>query len=478
MKKLSELFPDYQIENDVEIHGIKTSSNEIENGDLFLCIKGLNADRHDYIEDAIKKGAVALVVSKDVKSSIPCIKVENTNKIIDELYRTFYDNPQEKLKIIGITGTDGKTSSATIIQTLIGNDICGYIGTNGYGCKSFNKSTNNTTPDKDKLYGYFDEFVKAGCKYVVMETSSEAFYYHRLDGIKFEISGITNISSEHLNTHKTLDNYIDCKKQLFRQTKKDGFCVLNLDDPHFCDVLDVVNNKVTYGRNPNCDLYIKKEELYPNKSVITYEYKDKEYIIDSPLLGAFNTENLALALLICLKLGFNIKDLIENIANLNISGRMDVVDLGQNFYCLVDYAHTPNGISKLLEFIKSLRVNKSIVVIGQAGERDPYKRHDVGRIVAEYADLAIFTYEDPRNEDLKEIFNDMTQDIKDRDNYLIIEDRHEAIVKAINLANENDIVMVLGKGNETYQKIKNSKIYFNDVEEVKKAINNRLNTNK
>lgn len=475
MKKLSELFKDYPLDFDLEIKGIKTSSKEVEEGDLFLCIKGLNVDRHDYIDDAIKRGAKALVVSKDVNVDIPYIKVDDTNAIVDELYRRFYDNPQDELKIIGITGTDGKTSSATIIQTLIGADICGYIGTNGYSCAKFRKDTNNTTPDKDKLYGYFREFVDAGCKYVAMEASSEAFFYHRLDNITFEIGAISNITSEHLNTHKTLDNYIDCKKELFRKIKDGGYSILNKDDKHFVDLLDVAKKPLTYGRTKDNDLYIKKEKFYPNKTLLNLIYKGKEYEIESPLLGAFNSENLALAILTSLALGFKMSDIIKKISDINISGRMDIVDEGQNFYCLVDYAHTPNGISKLLEFTKSLKVKRSIVVIGQAGERDPYKRKDVGRIVADYADLAIFTYEDPRNEDLDNIFKMMTEDILDKDNFIIIKDRHEAIEYAINQANRDDMVMILGKGNETYQKIGNEKIYFNDIEEAKKAIKKRLN---
>lgn len=474
MKKLSELFKGYPLDFDLEIKGIKTSSKEIEEGDLFLCIKGLGVDRHDYIDDAIKRGATALVVSKDIDADIPYIKVDDTNAIIDELYRRFYDNPQDDLKIIGITGTDGKTSSATIIQTLIGADICGYIGTNGYSCAKFKKDTNNTTPDKDKLYGYFREFVDAGCKYVAMEASSEAFFYHRLDNITFEIGGISNITSEHLNTHKTLENYIDCKKELFRKIKDGGYSILNKDDKHYDDLLDVAKNPLTYGRCKENDLYIKEEEFYPNKTLLNLVYQDKEYKIKSPLLGAFNSENLSLSILTCLALDFNMQDIIKKIPDINISGRMDIVDEGQNFYCLVDYAHTPNGISKLLEFTNSLKVNRKIVVIGQAGERDPYKRKDVGRIVANYADLAIFTYEDPRNENLDDIFKMMTQDILDKDNYIIIKDRHEAIKYAINQAKKDDIVLILGKGNETYQKIGNKKIFFNDISEAKNAIKTKL----
>ena len=465
--KIKELFPN------LDIKGIKTNSNDIEKGDLFVCIKGVNVDRHEYIDQAIKKGAIALITAKDVEVSVPYVKVEDPNAILEDLYRDFYDNPQDKLTIIGVTGTDGKTTTTTSIQTLISSDICGYIGTNGYSCAKFNKDTDNTTPSIDKLYQYFHEFVEAGCKYVTMETSSEAFYYQRLKNIEFEISGYTNIDSEHLNTHKTLDNYIDCKKQLFRQTKT--YSILNSNDKHFNDVIDAAKNPLTYGYKQTDDLYIKEYKIYPNKTDISFIYEDKQYDIVSPLLGKFNIENLSCALLICLKLGFDINNLINNISKLNIDGRMQAINLGQNFHLVVDYAHTPNGLNRLFEFLKILDVNDVIIVMGQAGERDPFKRKIVGELLVKNADHVILTYEDPRSEDIRSIIDMMLENVKDYDNYEIIIDRHEAIAHAINIAKENDIVLILGKGNETYEKLKDGTIYFNDIEEAIEALEKRLN---
>lgn len=465
--KIKELFPN------LDIKGIKTNSNDIEKGDLFVCIKGVNVDRHEYIDQAIKKGAIALITAKDVETSVPYVKVEDPNAILEDLYRDFYDNPQDKLTIIGVTGTDGKTTTTTSIQTLIGSDICGYIGTNGYSCAKFSKDTDNTTPSIDKLYQYFSEFVEAGCKYVAMETSSEAFYYQRLKNIEFEISGYTNIDSEHLNTHKTLDNYIDCKKQLFRQTKT--YSILNSNDKHFNDVIDAAKKPLTYGYKQTDDLYIKEYKIYPNKTDISFIYEDKQYDIVSPLLGKFNIENLSCALLICLKLGFDINELINNISKLNIDGRMQAINLGQNFHLVVDYAHTPNGLNRLFEFLKILDVNDVIIVMGQAGERDPFKRKIVGELLVKNADHVILTYEDPRSEDIRSIIDMMLENVKDYDNYEIIIDRHEAIAHAVNIAKENDIVLILGKGNETYEKLKDGTIYFNDIEEAIEALEKRLN---
>lgn len=476
MKKLNEL---YNCDYNIEIKGIKINSKEIMPGDLFVCTKGATADRHDFIQDAIQRGASALVVSKNVIADVPVIKVEDTNAELGKLCQRFYDYPDKKLKMIGITGTDGKTSVATITQTLIGKEICGYIGTNGYSCGAFNKDTNNTTPDADKLYGYLQEFIDNGCKYVAMEASSEAIFHDRIKEIDYDVTAITNITSEHLNTHGSLENYIECKKSLFNQVKENGKCILNKDDKYYEVVIDGCKGQVlTYGKDENNTLWIKHFVVSPHNTIVTFVYNKETYTFTSPLLGDFNVYNLACAMLICLSLGFDMRYLIDNVKNINVSGRLDMVNLGQDFYVMVDYAHTPNGITNLLNFVHTLKINRSIVVIGQAGERDPYKREIVGEVVVNNASYAIFTYEDPRSEDPKDIIAMMTKRIKNRNNYEIVLDRSEAIKRAIDMAEPQDMVLILGKGNETYEKLKEKVIYFNDIEEAEKYILNRLSKEK
>ena len=478
MKKLNEL---YNCEYDVEITGIKINSKECEPGDLFVCTMGVTTDRHDFIDDAIAHGAVAAVISKDVgEKSIPLIKVDDTNKELPLVCRKFYDNPDEKLTLISVGGTDGKTSTATIIQTLIGSNLCGYIGTNGRRCNKFTRDTGNTTPDTDKLYMYFDEFVDAGCKYVAMETSSEAYFRHRLDNLTFKAGAITNITSEHLNIHKTFENYLECKCMQFKRIEENGYSILNKDDKWYQKVLENTHGTVyTYGKDKENDLWIKDFKVSPSKTNITYVYKDKEYNITSPLLGDFNVYNLAAALLTVLALGFDIEEVIPRIANIDISGRLDLLpDLGQKFTVMVDYAHTPNGIANLLKFVHTLDINRSIVVIGQAGERDPYKRPVVGKTVCDNASYAIFCYEDPRSEDPVKICEDIVRDIEDKSKYEIEIDRSLAIKKAIDMAEENDMVLILGKGNETYEKLKDGTIYFNDEEEALKYLQERIEREK
>ncbi len=474
MKKLNELI---DCEYDVEITGIKINSREIEKGNLFICTDQGTADRHLFIDDAISKGAAAIIVKRDVgKKSVPIIKVDNPNELLPILMSKFYDEPEKKLTMIGITGTDGKTSVATIIQILLGKDNCGYIGTNGYSCSKFTKDCANTTPDADKLYVYFDEFLKAGCKYCSMEASSEALMRGRLQGIMYDVAVDTNITSEHLNIHGNLENYVKDKCKLFSQVKKDGFCTINKDDDHFEEVKKASNGKVlTYGKDSSNDLYFKDVKLLPGKNIFKIVYQNNEYPIECSYAGYFNIYNLCAAILTMFALGFNFDDFKERIQDIKVSGRLELIDKGQNFYVMVDYAHTPNGITKLLEYVKLLPIKRSIVVIGQAGERDPYKRKDVGYIVCSNCDKDIFTYEDPRSEDPKDIINDMIERVKGKyDNYEIVIDRHEAIKRAINIAEEGDMVMILGKGNETYEKLKNEVIYFNDIEEAENALKELL----
>ena len=475
MKKLNEL---YDCNYDTLIKEIKINSKSCEEGDLFICTMGVTADRHDYIDDAIEHGASAIVVSRDVgEKSVPIIKVEDTNKELPLLCKRFYDNPDEEIKIIAVGGTDGKTSTATIIQTLIGNDNCGYIGTNGRSCAAFKRDTANTTPDSDKLYMYFREFLDAGCKYVALETSSEAFFRHRLDSFTFNAGVITNITSEHLNIHGSFENYLECKCQEFEQIEENGHSILNKDDLHFEEVLKHTHGNVyTYGKDKDNDLCIKDYTVYPDKTNITFVYKDKEYNITTKLLGEFNVYNIAGALLTVLALGFDIDEVLKRLDNVEISGRLDVLpNFGQNFTVMVDYAHTPNGIESLLKYVHILDINRSIVVIGQAGERDPYKRPIVGKTVCDNATHAIFCYEDPRSEDPVKICEDIVRDIEDKSKYEIIIDRSEAIKKAIDMAEEKDMVLILGKGNETYEKLATGTIYFNDEEEAIKYLKERFN---
>ena len=463
--KLSEIFKNYTGE-DVEISGIKTNSNAVSSGDLFVCIKGVFKDRHDYIDDAIKNGASAIVVSKDVETSIPTIKVKDTNKELVNILKVFYDNPQDKLTIIGITGTDGKTTSAKIIQHLLGNDICGYIGTIGIDCRYFVDKTNNTTPPAEKLFEAFARFVKCGIKYVALEASSEAFFYHRLDGINFSLGCFTNITSDHLNTHKTLENYINCKKKLFINSDKQ---VLNSNDLHFNEIKSISKDYLTYGFNDFDTLRINSYTLYPNKTSINLSYCNNTYEFETSLLGKFNVENIALSILTLIRLGYEIEDLLPKTRNLIIPGRMQAINNDKNFFCIVDYAHTTNSIQNVLEFANMLKVNSIKVITGQAGGRDQIKRKDIGKIILDNSTYAYLTEDDPRFEKVEDIINMMLEDT-DKTNYEIILSRKDAIKKAIHEAQENDLLLFLGKGVDKYMAIEDRRDSYDEIEEILNAL--------
>lgn len=473
MKKLSELI-DCNI--DVLINGIKTNSRDIEKGDLFVCTDMGTLDRHLFIDEAISKGASAIIAKHDVGSkSVPVLVVPNPNHILPSLCSKFYDEPERELAMIGVTGTDGKTSVAAILQTLIGDDRCGYIGTNGCSCEKFSLETDNTTPDSDKLYTFFREFIDAGCTSCAMEVSSEALMRGRVDGLMYNVSILTNITSEHLNIHGSLENYIKDKCKLFRNTKKDGYCILNGDDKNYEIAKSYANGKVlTYGEKETYDLYFKNVELASTYTDFDFVYKNITYHVWVPYPGMFNVYNLCACLLALLALGYTYGEIEEKIPLIKVSGRLEMIDMGQDFQVMVDYAHTPNGIYQLLEYVKILPINRSIVVIGQAGERDKTKRKKVGEVVARGSDYAIFTYEDPRSEDPNSIIEMMLENIQDCTNYEVVVDRSLAIKRAIEMAEPNDLVMILGKGNENYQILKDGIIHFNDIDEVKKCLKERL----
>ena len=263
---------------------------------------------------------------------------------------------------------------------------------------------------------------------------------------------------------------------LFKQTKKDGYSILNKDDEYYEDMrkICVCNNILTYGKDESNDLQILDYQVHPDHTDIKFKYQNQELEINSPLLGDFNVYNLACALLCTVSAGFNLDEVLDRIKDIKISGRLDLLDIDKPYYVMVDYAHTPNGISKLLNFVHTLDINRSIVVIGQAGERDYLKRPQVGNVVVDNATYAIFTAEDPRSEDPEDICNDIIKELKEtHDNYEIVLDRREAINKAINMAKDKDMVLILGKGNETYEKLRDETIYFNDLEEAYKAVEER-----
>ncbi len=471
MKKLKDLYP--EANSAIEITGIKLNSKDCVEGDLFVCTMGVVADRHDFIDDAIKNGASAVVVSRDVgKKSVPIIKVKDTNRELQKVCSRFYDYPYKKLFMIGVTGTTGKTTVAEILYQLLG-DGCAYLGTNGKKYKGESESIRNTTPDVDRLYKYMSEFVDQGCDSLCMEASSEAFYRHRLDEVAYDIGILTNIDEDHLNIHKTLDNYIDCKCQLFRQVKKDGYCILNSSSKYFDRVRSACNGKIlTYGFNISDDLYIKDYSVNGNITEICFVYHGEEYKVYSPLLGNFNVLNVACAILTCLAKGMNIHTISDRIKVLSqTEGRMEVLPFTDKYLILLDYAHTSDALLKVLEYLNSIKKKRIITVTGSAGGREKKKRPLMGKVVLENSDLVIFTMDDPRDENVDSIIDDLIGDSSNT-NYIREVDRTLAIQKALSLAEEDDIVFIAGKGRDNYMAIGEAYLPYCDYDVIEDYFSN------
>ncbi len=470
MKKLNEL---YHCQYDTLIKGIKINSKEIEQGDLFVCTKGVTCDRHDFVDEALKNGAVAIVASRKIEARVPVIMVEDTNIELPKLMARFYDYPEKELSLIAVTGTNGKTTVAEVIQNLIGDD-CAYIGTNGLKCKKFQEAIRNTTPDVDRMYPYLERFKKAGCHYVSIEASSESFYRHRLDNFQFAVTILTNITEDHLNIHKTIENYVECKCQLFSKTAPGGTAVLNYDSKYFKKVLSYCKEKVlTYGYRDGADLQIKQVVTKDSSTDITFIFNKKKYAVTSPLVGSFNVENLMASFLALVALGYEMEEIIGRITNIKkIEGRMEFLDFGQSYKIVLDYAHTSDALNKILTFLKSIAKKKIITVTGSAGGREKEKRKDMGKVVLENSDLVVFTMDDPRDEDVDVIIDEMIADSPCK-NYIRIKDRIKAIRYALDNASANDIILIAGKGRDNYMAVGHDYLPYSDYEEIRKYFDNK-----
>ena len=465
MKRLSEL---YNINDDRLIKSIKINSKEVEDGDLFVCTMGVTADRHDFIDEAISNGASAIVVSRDVgKKSVPVIRVENTNLELRIISAKFYDYPCDNAYMIGVTGTNGKTTVAEIVYRLLG-DTCAYIGTNGRKFKNKHFSMRNTTPDVDRLYMYFKEFIDAGCNTICMEASSESYYRHRLDDIKYDVGIVTNITEDHLNIHKTIENYVDCKCQLVKHVKDDGYSILNSRDKYFDKFKKEANGSiVSYGYKDSDTLKIEDYTLKRDKTIINFRYNNKSYEVISPLLGSFNVDNLAASILCLLCKGIGFEKIVERIKKLKqIEGRMERMPFVSKYTVILDYAHTTDALDNILTFLDMVKETRIITVTGSAGGREKSKRPGMGKVVLEKSDYVIFTMDDPRFEDPNKIIDDLVSG-SDKTNYERIVDRKKAIYKALDIAEAKDIVLIAGKGRDDYMAIDDKYLPYCDYDVIK-----------
>ncbi len=442
-------------------------SRKVKEGQTFVAIKGHNVDGHNYIDKAIQNGAIAVIGEDDLNLSVPYTRVINSEEYLNELIVKEYSDQVKDLNIIGVTGTNGKTTSCYLMYQMLNklNINAAYIGTLGYYHNEEFIELENTTPDILNLYKLLLNSKEKGCTHVVMEVSSHSLDFKRVAGINFVAGGFTNLTQDHLDYHKTMENYLKAKMQILDKLKDGAPMLLNSDDEASLEFMKKYSNSITFGEQG--DYKILSYNIEPNKTDLTFSYKDVTYNVCLPLTSKFNIYNYLTSLSILSELGIDIKKIIEITPLLKApKGRCETVEIKEGF-AVIDYAHTPDAVLKVISAYNEIKKGKVITIIGCGGDRDPKKRPIMGKIAVDNSDYVIFTNDNPRTEDEKIIMNDIVKDL-DATNFEVIHNRVDAIGKGVELLNKDDILLVLGKGHEDYQIIGTTKHHLDDLEEVLK----------
>ncbi len=450
---------------------IKTDSRKVKDGDTFVAIKGNTVDGHDYIEEAIKNGAKK-IIAEHGSYSVDTMIVDNTEKYLNEYLVSNFSDKFNGIKFIGITGTNGKTTTAFLTSNLLTNLKIknAYIGTIGYYINSeFIKELPNTTPDILLLYNLILEAIEKNVEVIVMEVSSHALDMGRINGIKLDIAGFTNLTEDHLDYHKTMENYLESKKKILNYIKDDGVMISNIDDPKGYEF--EFKNFKTLGFNDS-DYKILDYEYTELTTKIKFSYLNEIYSVETNLLGKFNIYNYITALAFVNSIGIGIDEIINNTSKIYPpNGRNEVIDVF-GAKAIIDYAHTPDAVEKIIKSTQEIKTGKIFTIIGCGGDRDPKKRSIMGQIATELSDFVILTNDNPRTEDEKNIMKDIVSGIN-KDNYKIIYDRKTAIKEGLEMLNKKDTLLILGKGHEDYQIIGHTKHHLSDKEEVLKYIDSK-----
>ena len=444
-----------------KINGIKTNSKDIKKGDLFVCTLGI-IDKTNYIDDAIERGCSFVIANQNINNKVPFEKVDNLNlkRILDR----FYNFPLSRISLIGVTGTDGKTTITTILKDMT---MGASIGTNGFNYDDKVITLNNTTPSLDIVYECINDAIKNNKKNIFMEVSSESYLTKRIPNLFFDIGVFTNITKDHLDKHKDFNNYFNCKMKML---KNSNIVILNHDSKYFNKIRKVNTNYLTYGFKKS-DITIIDYRLYLDRTYIKFNYQDKDYNVISPLVGKYNIYNLMACFLVILELNYNIEDVIKRVNLIKtIPGRNEIV-YDKDFTVMIDHAHTACATKNILRFVNNFKKRRLIVVVGCSGESYKEKRKVIGKFVLKYRDIVIFTMDDPREEDPNKIIEDMLKSKRYyRKKYYKIIDRKLALKKAIRIAEEDDFILVLGRGRDSIMHLKEGDIIHSDYDELKKIL--------
>ena len=446
-------------------------SRKVKKGQIFVAIKGHTVDGHDYITDAINNGAIKIIAEKEVNCSVPVEVVPSTEEYLKHALAKEYADKVNQLKIIGITGTNGKTTIAYLTYQLLNllNEKTAYIGTLGFKYQDIDIETDNTTPNILTIYNILLELVEKKCQTVVMEISSHALSYERIFGLHLDVAAFTNLTEDHLDYHKTMENYLNAKLKIIDYLLPNGTLIVNGDDEASQKFIDKFHKGLTLGFNNAFDYYIKNTEITPAETKIKFVYDNKEHEVTTNLTSKFNVYNYMTVLAITHSLGYNIEEIITKTKSLKAPiGRCETHKVN-NGYALIDYAHTPDAVEKVVKAYNELKTNRVITIVGCGGDRDPIKRPIMGKIATELSDYIILTSDNPRTEDPKKIMDDILKGVT-TNNYEVELDRKTAIKKGIEMLKPEDILLILGKGHEDYQIIGRTKIHLDDAEEVENWI--------
>ncbi|MCM8833043.1 MAG: UDP-N-acetylmuramoyl-L-alanyl-D-glutamate--2,6-diaminopimelate ligase [Candidatus Omnitrophica bacterium] len=482
--------------NNFEVKGIAYDSRKVQDDYIFVAIKGVKQDGHNFINEAIERGAKCVVVNKRpsiIRSDITEIIVEDTKKTLSEIANVYYNYPSKKLNVLGITGTNGKTTTNFIIKEILKeNGIeAGLIGTIFYEIGERKIVSTNTTPESLDLIEMFSEMLKNNCKWAVMEVSSHGIDQKRIEGIDFNVGIFTNIAShEHLDYHRTFKNYLNTKllfftKYLRESEKKEKYAIINLDSQYSktfvksCERFGI--RTITFGKNKNANIKLLNYHIEKEGNFLEVEIEKERLTFKSKISGLGNVYNL----LAGIAFSYIYKIPYQTTQNAflkieNVPGRFEFINEGQDFLVIVDYAHTHQALKNLLLSVRELKPKRIIVIFGCGGDRDKSKRPLMGKIAVKMADFVIITSDNPRTEDPIKIIKDIERGIPFylKKKYISIPDREKAIYQGISMARNNDCVVIAGKGHEAFQILKDVIIPFDDREEARKAIREIINKKK
>jgi len=455
---------------DMEVSDVAYDSRKVTPGTLFVAISGFSSDGNRFIPMAMEKGAAAVVTAKKPEGDVPYILVENDRLALALIGCNYYGNPAESMTLIGVTGTNGKTSVTWLLKQLlekVHNCKAGLIGTmeNRIGDEVI--PTERTTPESFELQDLFARMRDAGCRYAIMEVSSHAIALDRVGGVHFDVAAFTNLTEDHLDFHGTMENYCDTKAELFNRCDK---AVINLDDEWYARIA----SKATCGiltTSTKQEAGLRAEELALHSDGITFTavYGEERVRVTLPIPGRFTAYNALTVLGVAMQLGVSLTAAAAALATAQgVKGRVEVVSTpGKPYTVLIDYAHTPDGLENVLTSVRDFCKGRLIAVFGCGGDRDPIKRPIMGKIGTNLADFAVITSDNPRTEDPMSIIDDILKGVDvPKEKYTVIENRRKAIRYAMDKAEKNDIIILAGKGHETYQEICGVKHHLDEREEV------------